>query len=41
MLALILKRFSDPNLTVSQPFTILPTLLLHHTTANALKEKKY
>lgn len=41
MLALILKCFSNPNLTVSQPFTVLPTLLLHHTTSKALKGRDF
>lgn len=41
MLALILKGVRDPSLTVSQSFTVLPTLLLHHTAANALKGKEY
>lgn len=36
MLALILQGFRDSSSTVPQPLAILPALLLHHTTANAL-----
>lgn len=36
MLAFIFQSFRDSSLTVPQPFTILPALLLHHTTSNTL-----
>lgn len=39
MLAFILKSVRNPNLTVSQPFTVLPALLFHQSTAKALKRK--